>query len=247
MVALYFNDLLNREDIYNIANSLTNTIDDDDLINILVNGKADYNNKTLFVNYLNKLNINYLNPKETLVAIVFYYVLQDKIDICSGINFVNKNVRNYADTIYYLGDDVGIVSILSGYYFDIGDVIYEKHIKDIEFFLMDELRQYVYYNLPRLDFYDTKIILKNYIPKTIPYMSFLLHSERPYLSSDYKNTMRLENDIAHLFLPLLKENGIAFTLMEQNDKESVISIFKRDINKVFQLMYHAEKERHLKQ
>ena len=171
MAALFYNDLLNKEDIYNIANHLTNTIDDDDLINILINGKDDDNNKTLFVNYLNKLNINYLNPKETLVAIVFYYVLNNKINICSGINFVNRNVKNYADTIYYVGDDVGKVSVLSGYYFDDGDVIYEKHIKDIENFLMDELRQYVYYNLPAFDIYDIKTILKNYIPKDLPYKS----------------------------------------------------------------------------
>ena len=78
--ALFHNNLLDNTDIYNIANLLTNKINDDDLVNIIVNGIDDNNNKKLFENYLNKLKLNYfLHPKKALIAKVFHYILLNRI------------------------------------------------------------------------------------------------------------------------------------------------------------------------
>ena len=175
MAALFYNNLLNNVDIYNIANHLTNTVDDDDLINILVNGKDDENNKKLFGNYLNNLNIDYLHPKETLIAIVFYYILHNKINMYSGIKFAHTNVSNSKDTVEYVGDDVGIAQIL-GYYFAIDDcdITDKKEIEDTEKLILEEIQQYVLYNLPDLPIYSTKSILKHYVPKTKPDNPYLI-------------------------------------------------------------------------
>ena len=243
MAALYYNDLLNREDIYNIANSLTNTLDDDDLINILVNGEGDDNNIKLYVNYLNKLNIKYLYPKETLTAIVFYYVLHNKINMYSGICFVDRNVRNFEDTMYYVGDDVGIEQILGDYYYiDDGDAIDVEHIREAEKFLIEELQQYVYYNLPDLDIYDTKTIFTDYIPKELPYNPHLLHRVMPdsHLKDyDYdikKHDIKLDNDSKIILIPIFIKYRIAFAVTEQNDICSLITFFDSELNKIFDVL-----------
>jgi hypothetical protein len=243
MAALYYNDLLNKNDIYNIANHLTNTIGDDDLIKILVNGEGDDNNIKLFVNYLNKLNIKYLYPKETLTAIVFYYVLQNKINMYSGISFVDRNVRNFEDTMHYIGDDVGIEQILGNYYYiDDGDAIYEEQIKEAEKYLIEELQYYVYYNLPDFDIYDIKTIFKDYIPKDMPYNPHLLHRVMPDLQlKDYdydikKHEINIDNDSTIILIPIFIKYRIAFALTEQNDKCSLITFFYSELNKIFDVL-----------
>jgi hypothetical protein len=148
MAALFYNDMLSNEDIYKIANNLTNRISDDDLISILVNGTDDDNNKKLFENYLNKLKINYLNPKKALIAKIFYYILHNKIGADEGIVFVANNISIFENTTNYVGDDVGIEHILGNYYaIADGDIVDRKGIDETEKILSEEIRQYIQDNL----------------------------------------------------------------------------------------------------
>ncbi|MDR1218411.1 MAG: hypothetical protein LBK73_02250, partial [Treponema sp.] len=84
MSALFFNRRLNDADIYEIANRLNNKTPDDVLAQIIANG-AGGNRQRLFENYLNALGMKFLDPKRALIANVFYYILNDRIDFYEGI------------------------------------------------------------------------------------------------------------------------------------------------------------------
>jgi hypothetical protein len=152
MVALFYTDMLNNADIYEIANHLTNKVSDDNLANIIVNGTDDDNNKKLFENYLNKLKIKLLNPKRALIAKVFYYILHNRIDLRKGIKFANFEVSNNENITKYVGDDVGIEQILGNYYaIADGDIKDKKDIEATKKLILEELQQYVHDNLEHIE------------------------------------------------------------------------------------------------
>ena len=125
MAGLFYSNLLDSLYIYEIASHLTNKISDDSLAKIIANGGDDNNNKKLFENYLNKLGLKFLDPKRALTAKVFYYILNDKLDLKEGIDFVHYNV---SEPKYAVGDDVGISRILSKYYAIDDGLVPEKKI-----------------------------------------------------------------------------------------------------------------------
>jgi ethanolamine utilization cobalamin adenosyltransferase len=161
MIALFFNCMLNNADIYEIANRLTSKVSDGNLAKIIVNGTDDNNNKKLFENYLNKLNIKLLNPKRALVAKIFYYILHNRIDLYEGIKFlVDYRVSNFDDAIEYIGDDVGISKILGNFYaIDDGDLRNKKDIEAAINYIFRDMKQYV--NDYLVDFPMNNNILKD--------------------------------------------------------------------------------------
>ena len=144
MAALFYNKRLNNADIYEIASHLNNKASDDVLAKIIANGADNANNKKLFKNYLNALGIKFLDHKRALIAKVFYYVLNNRIDFYKGIKFVHRNVSKSKNITRYAGDDVGIEQILGNFYvIDDGDLRNEKNIKTAIEFIIRDLKQYV--------------------------------------------------------------------------------------------------------
>jgi hypothetical protein len=144
MIVLFYNCKLRNADIYEIANHLTNKTPDDVLIQIVVNGPDDNNNKKLFENYLNKLGIKIFNSKRAVAAKIFYYILHDKIDFYKGIRFVHRNLSNHENITKYVGDDIGIEQILGDFYMiDDGDFADEKNIEATIECIISDMKQYI--------------------------------------------------------------------------------------------------------
>ena len=134
--------------IYEIARYLNSKIPDDYLSNIITNRIDDLNNRKLFDKYLNKKNIKFSYPKKTLIAKVFYYILNNRIDFDEGIRFVHYNVSNRVNITEYIGDDVGIEKIVGDYFaIDDGDITYEEDIKKLKILILEEMQQYIQNNL----------------------------------------------------------------------------------------------------
>jgi hypothetical protein len=155
MVALFFNYMLNDADIYEIANRLNNKTPDDILAKIIANGPSG-NNQGLLENYLNALEIKCLDPKRALTANVFYYILNNRLDLGKGIRFLDVNVLDYENITKYLGDDVGIERII-GYFYavDDGDLTDEKDIEDAIKDVFKDMEQYVQDNLAHFSMDNT--------------------------------------------------------------------------------------------
>jgi hypothetical protein len=148
IAALFYNDMLNNMDIYEIANRLTSKISDDNLSKIIINGVDDNNNKKLFEGYLIKLNIKFLQPKKALIAKVFYYILHNRIDLNEGIRCATYDVSDIADSTNYIGDDTGIEYIVGDYYaIDDGNLIYKKDIKIAKKLIFEGMQKYIHENL----------------------------------------------------------------------------------------------------
>ncbi|MDR1219572.1 MAG: hypothetical protein LBK73_08180 [Treponema sp.] len=155
MSALFFNYMLNDADIYEIANRLNNKTPDDVLAQIIANG-ASGNNQRLFENYLNALGMKFLAPKRALIANVFYYILNNRIDFYEGIKFTEFEVSKFDATIEYIGDDVGISKILGNFYVvDDGDLRDEKDIETAIKYVFRDMEQYVQDNLTHFSMDDT--------------------------------------------------------------------------------------------
>jgi hypothetical protein len=160
MAALFFNDMLNNAHIYEVASRLHNKKPDDILAQIIANG-ADGNNKGLFHTYLEAFGIKFLDLKRALIAKVFYYILQDRLDFYEGIKFADFEVSSYGDVIEYVGDDVGISKILGAFYLiDDGDLRDEKDIEAAITDVFKEMEQYVRDNLVHFSM-DTAIAEDN--------------------------------------------------------------------------------------
>jgi hypothetical protein len=150
MAALFYNNILHKSYIFEIANYLTKKISDDNLISIIVNGSDDDNNEKLFKNYLAKLKIEYLHPEKIIVAKIFYYILHSKIDIKEGIDFIWNNVRVCKDPRESVADALGISNITSKFYSiceglagdnDNITIFRKKIIKEMQEFIHDNLEQ----------------------------------------------------------------------------------------------------------
>ena len=116
---------------------------DDILAKIIANG-ANYNNKRLFDNYLNTLEIKFVDTKRAIVAKVFYYILHDRIDFSEGIRFVDVKVVDDKNVTKYHGDDVGIEQIFGNYYgIEDGNFVDEKGIESLIEFTINDMKQYV--------------------------------------------------------------------------------------------------------
>jgi hypothetical protein len=165
MAALFYNNMLNNVDIYEIASYLNNKTYDDVLTKIIANG-ADNNNKKLFKNYLDALGIKFLDPKRAVAAKVFYYILHDKIDLGKGLRFLNFRVVAHGNFNQYLGEDIGIEQIFGNYY-AISDrnVTNEKDIQAVRESIFRDMQQYVRDNLVEFPVNNIKNTLKDNTPK----------------------------------------------------------------------------------
>jgi hypothetical protein len=155
MAALFYTDMLNDADIYEIANPLNNKTSDDVFAKIIANGPSG-NNQRLFYNYLNALGIKFLDPKRDLIANVFYYILNNRIDFYVGIKFAHRKVSNDDDILEYVGTDVGIERIPYAFYLvDDGDLRDEKDIEGAIKDVFREIEQYVQDNLAHFSMDNT--------------------------------------------------------------------------------------------
>jgi hypothetical protein len=146
MAALFYNNVLDNVDIYEIANHLNSKTYDDVLTKIIANGADSNTNQELFKNYLNAIGIKSVDYKRAAVAKVFYYILHNKIDFDMGIRFISLKIIDDENAINYVGDDVGIEQIIGNYYSIDGETD-EKDIKIIKKEILEEMRQYIRDNL----------------------------------------------------------------------------------------------------
>jgi len=115
MAALFYNDMLDSEDIYKIADLLTNKISDNELVNILLHKPNDHDNQILMNAFFERHNLKCNYPKQYIVAKIFYYILQNKILLSDGIDFVHYDLSDYEAIKEYIGDDIGIEKIIADY------------------------------------------------------------------------------------------------------------------------------------
>jgi hypothetical protein len=116
---------------------------DNNLINIIVN-EVDDDTKKLFENYLNTLDIKYSYSKRFLIAKIFYYMIQNKINFNEGIRFIRYNISEYKNARKYIGDDVGIEQIIGNYdIIDDGDITDPIQIEELKNEIYKEIKEYI--------------------------------------------------------------------------------------------------------
>jgi len=164
MAALFYIDMLDNVDIYEIASHFNSKASSNLLAKIIENGADGNNNDELFKNYLKMREIKYLDPKRALTAKIFYYILHNRIDYDIGIKFVSSKVCNRENVINYLGDDVGIEQILGNYYaIDDGDVTYDKDIERLIDLIFLEMKQYIDNHLVNFSLDNTICIFRTHL------------------------------------------------------------------------------------
>ena len=160
MIALFFFGMLNNADIYEVANRLNEKTSDDILAQIIANG-TDVNNKKLFNNYLNALGIKFLDSRRAVAAKVLYYILHNRINFYTGINFVYNNVSEHENTKYIVGDDIGIEVLQQFWLIDDGDLENEKDIENVIESIIIKMKKYI--NEYLVNFSKNNSISKNNI------------------------------------------------------------------------------------
>lgn len=125
VAALLYNNFLKEEDIKEIASALIGLDQNDILIDISVSTNS--NVTELFGNYLKSKQINITNPKKFLTKKLFQYVLANKIDIKSSMEFINFKISEEDRVKEYIGDDIGVEQILGNFW-----IIEDGDVQDIE-------------------------------------------------------------------------------------------------------------------
>lgn len=143
VAALFYNNLLTDENVRIIADKLTETENDDVLIDIIVSSYTDDNLKKI-EKYIESKKIKIKNKKIFLTKKIFQYILKNEISISDGIRFIHLEISNNEEIKEYVGDDIGIEQILGNFYaIDDGDVTDPKSIKRLIQKIQKEMKEYI--------------------------------------------------------------------------------------------------------
>lgn len=135
IAALFYSDLLNKEDIFEISNYLTNNnYDSNYLIEILLDYK---NNKNKILNnfdlFLKEKNLSITSKVKAigiLINKIFKEILNNKISFMDGVKFIIEYLIDNSKNKEFIGDYLGLDEIIGIYYaIDDGDIINKSEIK----------------------------------------------------------------------------------------------------------------------
>ncbi|MDR0364081.1 MAG: hypothetical protein LBH92_03570 [Bacteroidales bacterium] len=143
VAALFYNNLLTNEMVLDIADVLTQTENNDILIDILVSRYKDDNLKKI-EEYIKSKNMYIKDKKRFLIKKTFQYILNGEISLNDGIRFINFEIIDREKTNMYLGDDVGVEQILGNFWaINDGDVTDTIQIKQLEKEINHEMKTYI--------------------------------------------------------------------------------------------------------
>jgi hypothetical protein len=114
MAALFYNNMLNKYYIKQIADNLTSVEPDDNLIAILLSDNTDEINAN-FQKYIENKHISIKENKRFLIKKIFQYILDGKLDLKESIMFINFEVSNHEDIKNWLLTSIFYLSIRKRY------------------------------------------------------------------------------------------------------------------------------------
>ena len=144
VAALYYNNMLTNQDIYDIANKMINSDPDEKLIDILVATNETDKNLVKFGEYIKTKNISFKDPQRFLIKKIFQYILKMDIALSDGIKYINFKILNSELTKKYVGDYVGIEQIIGNFWaIEDGDVTDSKNIQILEDLIKKDMLKYI--------------------------------------------------------------------------------------------------------
>lgn len=143
MAALLENGMLSNADIRYIADMLTDTVNNEYLIKILVSDEDDEINSK-FKEYIKSKNIFIEDKKRFLIKKIFQYILNGQIDLYESIKFIDFEIRDFEADKQIVGDSIGMEKIFGKFYLiNDRDVTDPKEIKKLEEEIKQEMQNYI--------------------------------------------------------------------------------------------------------